>query len=67
MLQGPSPIHQVRSPRLPLEPVQRRSHQSPILRQATAPYPAQLLLPVMVPTPAIEDHDRGASQAIPMA
>lgn len=67
LLQGSPAIHKVRSTRLPLEPLQRRSHSRPVLRQAAAAHPAQHQLALLVPPAAAEDHDGRAGQALPVA
>lgn len=67
MLPGSPTIHEIRSPRLPVEPVQRRSDQGPILRQAAASDAAQLALAVVVPPTASQDYDCRTGETLSVA
>lgn len=67
LLPSTDTIHKVRSPRLPMEPVQRRSQDGALVRQAAAPDAARLAFPIVVPATAPKNHDGRVDQAVPMA
>lgn len=67
LLQGAPSLHQVRSPRLPLESLQRRVHPGAVIRQAAAPNAAQRPLALVVPPQAPQDHDGRAGPSLPVA
>ena len=67
LLPSTDTIHKVRSPRLPMEPVQCRSQESALVRQAAAPDAARLSFAIVVPPTALKNHDGRVGQAVPMA
>lgn len=67
LLPGTAALHQVRPPRLPMEPIQRGGDQGSVVREAAAPHAAKLALAVVVSPAAAEDDDGRAGQALPVA